>query len=185
MVDGGVAARARESGGAGSDGGGTGADASASALEAPSVADAMATDVDDAADGGSLPPHDVVGAGRQEDPGAESVLDEPSEVSALVGADAQLSVRTPASAVPSPEPNPEALRHIRAVSKRQAEDIRDDASEKAVQIVRTEVRRILGLDGKPDFEAESVSHVMGLARDGERVDPSSRRSCVPSSTRWA
>ena len=170
MVDGGVAARARESGGSGSDGGGTGADPLASALEAPSVADAMGTDVDDVADGDSLTPPDVA-VDRHVDPGTESVLDDPSEVSALVGADAQLSVRTPASAVPSPEPNPEALRHIRAVSKRQAEDIRDDASEKAVQIVRTEVRRILGLDGKPDFEAESVSHVMGLARDGERVDP--------------
>ena len=80
-------------------------------------------------------------------------------------------MRDPGSEAAPPEPNPENLRKIRAVSRRQAEDTRQDASEKAAEVVRREVRRILGLDGKPDFEAESVSHVMGLARDGERVDP--------------
>ncbi|MYD85645.1 MAG: hypothetical protein F4Y14_05375 [Acidobacteria bacterium] len=63
------------------------------------------------------------------------------------------------------------MRRIRQASRRQAEDTREDASEKAAQVVRTEVKRILGLDGRPDFEAESVQHIMGLTRDGQRVDP--------------
>ncbi|MCY4120588.1 MAG: hypothetical protein OXG72_06665 [Acidobacteria bacterium] len=60
---------------------------------------------------------------------------------------------------------------MREASRSQAQDTRDDASEKAAEVVRTEVRRILGRGGTTDFEAESVSHVMGLAREGERVDP--------------
>ena len=52
----------------------------------------------------------------------------------------------------------------------QAEDNRDAASGKTVSDVRKEVRRILGLDKKPDFEAESLQHVMGLTRDGEPVN---------------
>ena len=36
--------------------------------------------------------------------------------------------------------------------------------------MRKEVRRVLGLDKKPDFEAESLQHVMGLTRDGEPVN---------------
>ena len=52
----------------------------------------------------------------------------------------------------------------------QAEDNRDAASDKTVSDVRKEVRRILGLDKKPDFEAESLQHVMGLTRDGEPVN---------------
>jgi len=78
-------------------------------------------------------------------------------------------VRNPGPPPPSTEPSPETLRKIREASQGQAQDNRDDASEKAAEVVRTEVRRILG--GKTDFEAESVSHVMGLAREGERVNP--------------
>ena len=60
---------------------------------------------------------------------------------------------------------------MQKASRSQAQDNRDDASEKAEELVGTEVRRILGLRGRTDFEAESVSHVMGLAREGERVNP--------------
>ncbi|MCY4025987.1 MAG: hypothetical protein OXH75_06690 [Acidobacteria bacterium] len=52
----------------------------------------------------------------------------------------------------------------------QAEDNRDAASPKTASDVRKEVRRVLGLDKKPDFEAESLQHVMGLTRDGEPVN---------------
>ncbi len=60
---------------------------------------------------------------------------------------------------------------LRRSVEAQAEDNREAVGDKTAIEVRMEVRRILGLDGKPDFESESVSHIMGLARDGERVDP--------------
>ena len=94
-----------------------------------------------------------------------------SEDAVGAGGEDELPLRNPDSQPESPEPTPENLAAIRAISRRQAEDTREEASEKAAVVVRKEVRRILGLDGKPDFEAESVSHIMGLARDGERVDP--------------
>lgn len=67
--------------------------------------------------------------------------------------------------------DPGAVRAMRENTKRQAENDRENASRKAAEVVRVEVRRILGLDHRPTFEAESVSHVIGLARDGEPVNP--------------
>ena len=111
------------------------------------------------------------------DPGAPAGSQDPrpgsgeSEDAVGVGGEDELPLRNPGPQPESPEPTSENLAAIRAISRRQAEDTREEASEKAAVVVRKEVRRILGLDGKPDFEAESVSHIMGLARDGERVDP--------------
>ncbi len=135
----------------------------------PSLADAM-RDAVAPGDGG-----DGQEAGGQ--PGEEGPSEDPhpgsgeSEDAVGAGGEDELPLRNPDSQPESPEPTPETLAAIRAISRRQAEDTREEASEKAAVVVRKEVRRILGLDGKPDFEAESVSHIMGLARDGERVDP--------------
>ena len=135
----------------------------------PSLADAM-RDAVAPGDGG-----DGQEAGGQ--PGEEGPSEDPhpgsgeSEDAVGAGGEDELPLRNPDSQPESPEPTPENLAAIRAISRRQAEDTREEASENATVVVRKEVRRILGLDGKPDFEAESVSHIMGLARDGERVDP--------------
>ena len=187
MLDGGVADETRDVASDASGAGTAGADSSPTVDSAePSVEDAMRSALDDG-DGGESDPPD--GPGEQGRDGAAgppaaaadssasvpptvpSVSDAPSEDRAGTDAGAQLSVRNPGPHVAPAEPNPEHLRKIREVSKRQAQDTEEDASQKAAEIVRVEVRRILGVDGKPDFEAESVSHVMGLARDGERVDP--------------
>ena len=188
MADAGVAEEMREVARDASGDGAAGVDARPPESAEPSVADAMRGDVEDGDggafhdeegdDGDGAQARDVAGgpdADSGESPAAvqparEPASDGPSGDGAGTDGD-ELAVRNPGSQAAPPEPNPENLRKIRAVSKRQAEDIREDASEKAAEVVRTEVRRILGLDGKPDFEAESVSHVMGLARDGERVDP--------------
>ncbi|MCY4634347.1 MAG: hypothetical protein OXG04_07565 [Acidobacteria bacterium] len=143
----------------------------------PSVADAM-RDAVAPGDGGDRRED----AGQSADtgsgePGAPAGSQDPrpgsgeSEDAVGAGGEDELPLRNPDSQPESPEPTPENLAAIRAISRRQAEDTREEASEKAAVVVRKEVRRILGLDGKPDFEAESVSHIMGLARDGERVDP--------------
>ena len=170
-----------------SDGRAAGVDVPPADSAEPSVADAMRGGVDDPdggapgeepAGGGDVAQAGDVAGGPDADSGeSPSGVELPRESTPAAeqgsgtGLDEQLTVRNPGSQAAPPEPNPENLRQIRAVSKRQAEDTREDASEKAAEVVRTEDRRILGLDGKPDFEAESVSHVMGLARDGERVDP--------------
>ena len=147
--------------------------------DASPVADALLGDDADGAAGAAAQAREVA-RGADADSGESPAAEEPATAPASDGPSGdgsgtaggeQLTVRNPGSPAAPSEPNPENLRKIRAVSHRQAADIREDASEKAAEIVRTEVHRILGLDGKPDFEAESVSHVMGLARDGERVDP--------------
>ena len=176
MADAGVAEETREGAPDASGGGAAGVDAPPIESAEPSVADAMRGDVEDGGGGDGAQARDVAGgpdadSGESVEPASEPASDGPSDGGAGTDGDEQLAVRNPGSQAAPPEPNPENLRKIRAVSQRQAADTREDASEKAAEIVRTEVRRILGLDGKPDFEAESVSHVMGLARDGERVDP--------------
>ena len=189
MADAGVAEEMREVARDASGDGAAGVDARPPESAEPSVADAMRGDVEDGDGGASDDEDGGDGDGAQArhaaggpdadsgespaavQPAGEPAADAPSDGGAGTDGDEQLAVRNPGSQAAPPEPNPENLRKIRAVSQRQAEDIREDASEKAAEVVRTEVRRILGLDGKPDFEAESVSHVMGLARDGERVDP--------------
>ena len=65
----------------------------------------------------------------------------------------------------------EDIAAVRQNVQGQAEANTEAVADESAVAVRKEVRRILGLDGKPGFEAESVSHIMGLARDGERVDP--------------
>lgn len=189
MADAGVAEETREVAQDASGDGAAGVDAPPPESAEPSVADAIRGDVEDGdggrsddedgGDGEGAPARAVAGGPGTDsgespaavEPAREPAADGPSDDGAGTDGDEQLTVRNPGSQAAPPEPNPENLRKIRAVSKRQAEDTREDASEKAAEVVRTEVRRILGLDGKPDFAAESVSHVMGLARDGERVDP--------------
>ena len=175
MADAGVAEETREAAPHASGDGAAGVDAPPIESAEPSVADAMRGDVEDGGGGDGAQARDVAGgpdADSEESPAAvEPASDGSSDGGAGTDGDEQLAVRNPGVQAAPPEPTPENLRKIRAVSQRQAADTREDASEKAAEIVRTEVRRILGLDGKPDFEAESVSHVMGLARDGERVDP--------------
>lgn len=87
------------------------------------------------------------------------------------GDDDRLPVGAADSEVGPQQMDPGAVRAIRENTKRHAENDRENASRKAAEVVRVEVKRILGLDHRPTFEAESVSHVMGLARDGEPVNP--------------
>ena len=132
-------------------------------------ADAGGDDGDEEPDGGGRPPNGRAGPGP-------SGPDLPSGVSAagsgpevppsgsgdsgggVPPAEEQLVVRN------------EDIDVVKNAVAGQAEDNRDAASGKTVSDVRKEVRRILGLDKKPDFEAESLQHVMGLTRDGEPVN---------------
>ncbi len=117
-----------------------------------------------------------------EDPSAGAPAERPESERSAAGAragdgagsggdDDRLPVGPADSDGASPQMDPGAVRAIRENAKRQAENDRENASRKAAEVVRVEVRRILGLEHRPTFEAESVSHVMGLARDGEPVNP--------------
>ena len=130
--------------------------------------------------GGDAPPGAGPGSGGDRGPESAGSGD---------GAGDLLDLREPDSESGSdgetPDPSPEDLAAIRRTSTRQATAGREAASAEAEVAVRKEVRRILGLDGRVDFEAESVQHVMGLTATGSGWTRSSRRSCGPSSTRSA
>ena len=168
MADAGVAEETREVAPDGSGGGAAGGDSSPAPESAElSVADALRDDAGDGDDG----PSDARGADSNPaasagdgESGKESASDGSSN-GAATGGDEQLSLRVPCS-----DPTSEDIETLKASVGGQAKDNRDAASGKAASAVRKEVRRILGLDGKPDFEAESVQHVMGLTRDGEAVN---------------
>ena len=184
MANAGVAEGMREVAAEGSHEGSAG-EASAPDSAEPSVAAAMG-DLEEDADGAAGGEDERAGD-RTQGPGAAGGEDSASGESPPVeqsstelpldrssdggGTDVDDELPLRNSEPGPPESNPDNLRRIRQASRRQAEDTREDASEKAAQVVRTEVKRILGLDGRPDFEAESVQHIMGLTRDGQRVDP--------------
>ncbi len=123
---------------------------------------------DEVAQGGDLPadaPADRPESERS-DAGARA-----GDAAGAGGDDDRLPVGGADSEAGPQQMDPGAVRAMRENAKRQAENDRENASRKAAEVVRVEVKRILGLDHKPTFEAESVSHVMGLARDGEPVNP--------------
>jgi len=156
--------------------------ASAAGSAEPSVADALGGDAEDGNDGVSGGEDERAGDGvegrrpaggvdpdsaaslRDGDSGKESPSDGSSN-GVATGVDGQLSLRVPPS-----DPTSEDIETLKASVGGQDRDNRDAASGKTASAVRKEVRRILGIDGKPDFEAESVQHVMGLTRDGEPVN---------------
>ncbi len=141
--------------------------------------------VDASASGGSPDrPPPAAGSGDAGQPAGEAVPGEDapadrrgSDAAArardggAAGGDDRLPVGSVDSEVGPQQMDPGAIRVIRENAKRQAENDRENASRKAAEVVRVEVRRVLGLDHRPTFEAESVSHVIGLVRDGEPVDP--------------
>ena len=161
----------------------------------PGVGEETREDVVDAGGGEVLPSQLLAGSdadGTPDEPAEHRVESAPADASqgessaarklvdeadvragdgAAAGGDDRLPVGGADSEAGSQQMDPGAVRAMRENAKRQAENDRENASRKAAEVVRVEVRRILGLDHKPTFEAESVSHVMGLARDGEPVNP--------------
>ncbi len=143
---------------------------SSSDSEEPSLADAMRDavapgDGGDGQEAGGQPGDEVEGESGPGEPGARAGSEGSESGSGDsgdgtgAGGDEQLVVRN------------EDLAAVRQNVQGQAEANTEAVADESAVAVRKEVRRILGLDGKPGFEAESVSHIMGLARDGERVDP--------------
>ena len=65
---------------------------------------------------------------------------------------------------------PGALAAFKTAKAGQKENLAPGSSPETLEVLRGTLRRIVGLDRRVEFSAESVQHIMGLARDGEPVN---------------
>lgn len=110
-------------------------------------------------------------------PSAKSPAAGGSEGARTVRGGAQLQVRNRSSS--GVDPVEVSFSDLKGAARAQDEAGKQAESDRVVESTGAHVRRLLGTERQsPDFVAESLQHVMGLTREGERVNPELEQELV-------